>query len=105
LDRYREEKLGALTGRALDPDPSAVRLDDPLRNRQPQPGATLVGSASRLPIPIEDARLIGEGNSRSRIGDEENDAAAPRFGADGDAAAVRGDPQRGIQTASAELHD
>ena len=41
---------------ALHPDPSAVCLDDPLRDWEPEAGAESTGSRRRLPEPVEDVR-------------------------------------------------
>src|SRR5947207_2173827 len=46
-DRQREEEGAPAVDRALDADRAAVLLDDPLDDRQPQPGALTIGVLGR----------------------------------------------------------
>src|SRR5205085_2206560 len=69
--RQSEPDAGAALLGALDPDAAAVRLDDPLRDRQPQPGAA-GGPRPRFLAAVEaleDPRQIGGGDPLARVGD------------------------------------
>src|SRR5690348_15734158 len=56
-ERERERELGTFALLALDVDPPAVRVDDALRDREPEAGAALLGAA--VPVAIEDVRQLG----------------------------------------------
>src|SRR3990167_4551709 len=56
-ERERERELGALALTARHREVAAVRLDDPPRDREAEPGATLLGAAA--PVAIEHGREPG----------------------------------------------
>ena len=72
--------------RALDPDSTAVRFDDALRDRKAEPGALAV-RACRLPESIEDTRQILDRDAGARIGNPEDDLLIPHRRRDRDATA------------------
>src|SRR5690348_7115933 len=68
LRRYREEKRGSLARHAFEPDPAPVRFDDSLRDRKAESRSALVRRPPRIPVAVEDERLVGGGNSGPGIG-------------------------------------
>jgi len=63
--------------RALDPDATAVSLDDALGDGKAEPGPLTV-RAGRLPESVKDARQVLGRDARARIRDVEDDLAIPR---------------------------
>ena len=76
-----------MTRRALDPDATAVGLDDALHDGQPEPRAATPG-LPRLPEPIEHMRQVLGGNPDARVRHPEQDVViSSRRRPDRDAAA------------------
>src|SRR6185503_6957999 len=66
-ERQREEERYAALGQVLRPDVPAVRLDDALRDREPEPGAAPAGKpAIEL---LEDLVLVAPRQPRPVVGD------------------------------------
>ena len=70
--RNREEESTPAPRSALDPDASAVSLDDALGDRQPEPGA-LPPCPGCLPESVEDMGHVLGRDARARIRDPEDD--------------------------------
>src|SRR6516225_7883881 len=92
LDNNRkcERKCRALARFRLDPNPSAVHLDDALGYREPQAGAALLardGVVGLLKL-LKQLGLIGCGNARAGIADLYIECAIVRFRFDGDFADI-----------------
>ena len=68
--RDGEEERGSPSHRRLDPDASAVRLDDPLHDRKAEAGAAPV-AAFDLPEPVEQVGHRIGGNAGAVIGHPE----------------------------------
>src|SRR4029079_15929140 len=68
--RNRKEEGTAVFERAFDPDAPAVRFDDALDDRKPEPGPSTFGFV-RLPEPIEKMRKVFGGNACPGIRDRE----------------------------------
>src|SRR5262245_53679662 len=64
-EREGERELGARALLARDRDASAVRIDDALRDREPESGAT--GLLPAVPVAIEHVRKLGVGDSRTLV--------------------------------------
>src|SRR5947209_16432118 len=71
LQREREREDAARPWLALDPDASAVRDDDPARDREPEAGP-LPRLAGCLPEPIEDVCLHVFADPWPRVGNGED---------------------------------
>src|SRR5205814_7739581 len=69
-DRQREEKLRSAALLTLDPDLSAVRLDDSFRDCQPETGAEAFGALG-LPVRVENVLQVLLRNSGTCIRDRE----------------------------------
>ena len=83
-NRKRERR--AARRRALDPDATAVRLDDALGDRKAEPGAE-TSSPGCLPESVKDTRQVIRGDTRARIRNSEDDLVIPRRRTDRDATA------------------
>src|SRR6516225_1311996 len=68
----RKGKGRAAVRRALDPDSTAVSLDDALRDWKAEPGALTV-SPGRLPKSVKDPGQVLGRDARARIRDSEDD--------------------------------
>ena len=62
--------------RALDPDSTAVRLDNALGDWKAEPGALTV-SAGRLPKSVKDVGQVLRRDARARIRNAEDDLVIP----------------------------
>ena len=82
--RDGEEEDAAFAELALDPDAAAVRLDDPLDDRQAQARAVLSGLA-RLPQAFEHVRQVIGGDAAAGVRHPEQDVFVRARRADGDA--------------------
>src|SRR6266852_6424686 len=82
LEWQGERERAALSRHAFDPDPPAVKLDEALRECQPEAGALAGPLAPGLPEFLEDALLIVCCDPDPRIPDL--DANVTVLGADGD---------------------
>src|SRR5437763_422521 len=69
-DRQCEEKLRSAALLTLDPDLSAVRLDDSFRNGQPEAGAEAFGALG-LPVRVENILQVFLRNSGTCVRDRE----------------------------------
>src|SRR5207247_325677 len=83
-DRQREPEGAATAQRALDPQPSAVQLDEAPRQGQPEAGA--LGAGARIEL-VEDQLLVVRRDAGARVADGDLDGAVPLAGADLDAPA------------------
>src|SRR5262249_38058530 len=84
-DRQRECKGRTLARLRLDPNPSAVHLNDALGDGQSQAGAALLagdGIVSLLEL-LKQLGLIGSGDAGSGVTDRYTERAIVRFGLDG----------------------
>src|SRR5678815_5602295 len=86
--RKREEEDAPASEDALDPDVSAVRLDDPAGDLQSQPRAGTF-ALLRLPEAVEDLGQPYRRDAAARVGDPEQDVAVACRRADGDASMSR----------------
>src|SRR3989454_12567187 len=87
-----EIKIGALSDGALDPDASAVGLDDVFGDAQAQPRPADFTRTRRIHAvkAFEDALLIGPWNSNACVRNAEDDAVVLGAGANRDSSSVRG---------------
>ena len=74
--RNREEERAAVSGCALDPDASAVRLDDAAGEGKSEAGALTVCSG-RLPEAVKDAGQVLGRDTTPRIGNPEDNVVVP----------------------------
>ena len=81
-----KEEGGAAIRRALDPDATAVRLDDALGDGKAEPSALAV-RACRLPESVKDTRQVLGRDAGARIRNSEGDLVIPRGRAYRDTAA------------------
>src|SRR6266404_6118632 len=82
-DRQREKEFRPATLLGLHPDLPAVRLDDSLRDRQPETGAEALGTLG-LPVGIEDVVEVLLRNSGAGVRDSEQYVIVLRIGAECD---------------------
>src|SRR5438093_5159373 len=101
----REEKRTPAPRNTLEPDPSAVRLDDPPGNRQPESRASLVRRPPCMPVAVEHARLILQWNSRTGLAHRNDHLLAARLGAHGDPTAIGCELQRIAEQIAEHLDD
>src|SRR5260370_7746920 len=93
--RQPHMKRTASAGRSggLDPDGTAVLLDDTLADRQPEPQPTERGTV-RAPEPLEDDRLTLLRHAETPIGDGDLDGVPGPLGLDLDRAPLPCIPHR-----------
>src|SRR6185369_4186381 len=82
----RKEEGRATRRSALDPDATAVRLDDAFRDWQPEPSA-LASCPCGLPKSVKDMGQVLGSDARARIRNSEDDLVIPRGRADRDTTA------------------
>src|SRR5262249_44325843 len=88
--RQCEDEAAAVAGLALDPDPTAVQLDEPLREREPEPGAiALLEADLGLLELLEDPLVILGRDSRSGVRHGHERLAVHPRGLDADVPARR----------------
>src|SRR5207302_11302124 len=89
--RDGEGKRAALAGRALHPDPPAVHLDQPARDRQPQPGTLVLAADPALTLleAFEDALGVFRRHADAGIADADAQLRSLAFGRDAHAAGLR----------------
>src|SRR5262249_20314001 len=83
-------KCRAPAGLRLNPDSTAVHLDDPLGDGQPQAGAALFagnGIVGLLKL-LKQLGLVGSGNARASVADKYMECAIDRFGLDRNLAGI-----------------
>src|SRR6266487_2810453 len=106
-DGYRERERRALADRALDPDPPAVELDEPLRQGEPEAGPlarAFAGSSNLLKL-LEDLSEILWGDADAAVADRHLDLAISSARAHGDRAAIRGELHGVRQQVEEDLAD
>src|SRR6516164_478395 len=89
-NRKGERKCGALARLRLDPNPSAVHLNDPLGDGQSQAGAALL-ARDRIVGLLELMKQLGlvrSGDARAGVADRDMECAIVRFGLDGNFAGI-----------------
>src|SRR5262245_26362931 len=77
----REAEHAALYERALDPDAPAVRLDDALGDREPEPRAEAPRVLRRLPERVEHMGQVFRSNPGSGVAHLEDDLSPTFAGA------------------------
>ena len=83
------EKVGAPSGFAVDPDPATVLRGEALRDRQADAGAAGVVAVARLVEAVEDPLLLGGCDAGAFVGDRDDDFSLGAAGAHHDEAARR----------------
>src|SRR6516164_11301176 len=80
-DRQRERKSRALARLRLDPNPSAVHLNDALRYGKPQASATLLAGDRIVGLLelLKQIGLIGDGDAGAGVADRYIECAVIRF--------------------------
>ena len=89
-NRKCERKCGALARLRLNPNPSAVHLNDALRYSESQAGAALLAGNRIVGLLklLKQLGLIGGGNAGSGVTDRYMECAIVRFRLDGDLARI-----------------
>src|SRR6266702_886459 len=83
--RWEREAHGRpQSGLALDPDPTAMRLDDPLADEEAEPGA-VARARARRPVSLEDVGQIVLRDARPVVADGERREPLAVFRAHADA--------------------
>src|SRR5689334_2658604 len=103
--RNGQKERRPLAWRALEPDPSAVCLDDSLADGESQPGTPLVRRAPGMPVSVEHLRLLGDGDAGPRVRDGEDDASVACCSAERYAPSIRSEFHRISQEIAEDLHD
>src|SRR6185436_17962778 len=101
----RERECTSFPDPALDPNSPAVRVDDALRDRQPQAGSACARSVCRLPIPVEDAIEMLARDPCTSIPYRKNQPPIAIFGAYNDPPVARRELDRVTQEVSEHLND
>ena len=83
-----EEEVCASSERALYPDLTSVRADNPARDRETQ-ATPLVMRLAAAPVTLEEVRDVGLADSWTVVRDHEQDLVPPRLGSEGDDTALR----------------
>src|SRR4051794_22848555 len=91
LDRQREAECGPLSLLALHPDPPAVPLDDPLRDREAEPAARRLLA---VPVTLEDVRHVLRSDADADIRHGEPRLERVRLRAQDDLGTTRGELDR-----------
>src|SRR5688500_7521536 len=80
-DRHREMEPRALTDGAFHPDPPLVRLDNPLRDREPEADPAAV-SGRTLPVAAEEMRQLLRRDAGTGVDDADAHLVGQRLGAE-----------------------
>src|SRR6266508_5505746 len=92
---------------SLHPDPAAVKLDQPLGEREPEAGTfrPIIGADARLLELLEDPLAVLEGDPRPCVRDRDPHLSVRASGRDPDVAALRGELDRDREQVEDHLPD
>src|SRR6185295_8991549 len=90
---------------ALDPDLTAMRVDDSFRDRQSQAGSASARSVRRLPVPVEDTIEMLACDPRTGVPHRKNQLPVAVFRAHDDPAVARRELDRVAEQVPEHLND